>query len=213
MKELKSFVVITRFNEQYNWIKKYTDNYIVYNKGEDVPDDPKVLNVPNIGGNQRDIFHFAFTNYEKLPELTAFIQANPFDHCLQEEFEDLLYREEFTCIQYYCHVPTESWSRRGDDGGYEEAYGITQGIGSRGNCKYKSLDDFMNKYFSNYVHKDWIKFATGSQYIVERKQILKYPRLFWENMMNELNENFMLEAHIIERSLYYIFTENLKLNG
>lgn len=72
---IKAKLILSRYKEDFSWIKEYTDNYFVYNKGEVIEGDYRILNVENIGGNQRDIFKFIIDNYENLPELMAFVQA------------------------------------------------------------------------------------------------------------------------------------------
>ena len=214
MSQPEAKIIISRYKEDFEWVKEYTDNYLVYNKGEPI-DDSHVINTKNIGGNQRDIFKFIYDNYSKLPKLMAFIQANPFDHCKKEVFDKLIYNISFTALEFYGNTPANAMERRSDTGGFveynnswyikanNETYGVV--------CKYVSLDQFMEKFFSNYKHVDWIRFAPGSQYIIEKKQAEHYPRLFWKNLMKELPENFMSEAHIVERSLWMILQCNLEM--
>ena len=57
MKKIKAFLIISRFNEDISWINNYTSNYIIYNKGENLPETYKQKMVPNFGGNQYDIFN------------------------------------------------------------------------------------------------------------------------------------------------------------
>ena len=207
MKQPKAKIIISCFNEDFSWVKEYTDNYLVYNKGEPV-DDPHVINTKNIGNNQRDIFKFIYDFYDNLPELMAFIQADPFDHCKKETFDKLIYNECFTPLEDYGLVPANSLEGRDENGGfleknnswYIQANNITHGV----SCKYSSFDQFMEKYFSNYKTGSHIRFSPGSQYIIEKKQALHYPKTFWKSLMDELLENFMSEGHIIERSLWLI---------
>ena len=102
---------------------------------------------------------------------------------------------------------------KGVDGGYMErndSWYISAHNGTYNlTCKYNSFDEFMNKYFSNYSHIEWIRFTPGSQYIVTKEQCLFYPKSFWESLMNELNINRATEGHIIERALYMIFNNSL----
>ena len=217
MKKIPSFLVVSRYNEDYSWIYDYVDgdNYLIYNKGEKINNDPHVLNVPNIGGNQRDIFEFCYSHYKKLPNTVAFTQAYPWDHCPLDFFKKLIYNEFFTPLEFYGFTPANGLEGRTENGNFLEGnvpwyiashnktYGLT--------CRYSSLDEFMNKYFENYFHVDYIPFAPGSQLIIEKSQILQYPRKFWKQMRNELDGFNMTEAHVIERSLTLIFTGGLKL--
>jgi hypothetical protein len=70
---IKAFLVISRFNEDVSWINNYPSNYIIYNKGEKLPKSYKQKMVPNSGANQYDIFDYIYTNYDKLPDLIAFM--------------------------------------------------------------------------------------------------------------------------------------------
>lgn len=209
MLEIKSFFIVSRYNEDVDWIHQYTDNYVIYNKGEFL-EEKNVINVPNHGGNQFDIFRFAHENYYSLPETMVFVQANPFDHCKKETFDKMIYNEKFTSIEDYSHIPESSVHKKSDNGGYMEinnSWYISAHNGTWGlTCKYESFDDFMHKYFKNYKHIDFIRFCPGSQYIIERDQIQRYPLAFWSMMMSELPEKNMTEAHIIERALWYILT-------
>jgi hypothetical protein len=53
-----SFLVVSRFNEDISWINNYTSNYIIYNKGEELPSEYNQIMAPNFGGNQYDIFRY-----------------------------------------------------------------------------------------------------------------------------------------------------------
>jgi len=207
MKQPKAKIIISRFKEDFDWVKEYTEDYLIYNKGEPI-DDPHIINTKNIGGNQRDIFKFIHDFYDDLPDLMAFMQAYPFDHCKKETFDKLIYNECFTSLEDYGVIPANAYEKRDHDGGflernnswYIEANNATYNVG----CKYSSFDQFMEKFFSNYKTGAHVRFAPGSQYIIEKKQALHYPKIFWRSLMNELPENFMSEAHIIERSLWTI---------
>lgn len=208
--------IVSRFNEPFEWIRDYTDNYIIYNKGDYIPNfDDRILNTENIGGNQRDIFHFAYTNYENLPNMMVFVQGNPFDHCKKEVFDILIKNRHFTPLEYYGPTPANNYEQRDSEGGFMEInnswYINAHNNSNSLTCRYNSFDDFMQLYFENYTHVDWIRFSPGSQYMVKKQQILQYPKTFWYSLMNELKEKNSTEAHIIERALYYIFVGKYKL--
>lgn len=204
-----NFFILSRYNEPYNWIIDYSDsNYLIYNKGTPVEEE-RVINIENIGGNQRDIFKFFYDNYETLPDYMIFIQAYPFDHCQRKTFDDLINCDKLTALEDYTHV-TESNVHIKDekDGGYCEinnSWYIPAHNGTYNqSCVYNNFDEFMYKYFSDYKHLDWIRFAPGSQYLIPKQNALQYPKIFWKYLMEELYKNNMTEAHIIERSLFMI---------
>lgn len=217
MKKPKCFFVISRFNEDASWIKKYTNNYIIYNKGKELL-GLKAIKRPNFGGNQFDIFHFIYNNYHHLPNLMAFVQANPFDHCKKEVFDKLICQEKFTPLEYYGNTPANSYEKRDLDGGfleinnswYLEAHNKTiKEKGYKITCPFKNFNQYMNEIFENYDYPKFIRFAPGSQYLVEKERCLYYPKGFWKHIMDifpkDQRVNGGIEAHIIERSLWLIF--------
>jgi hypothetical protein len=214
-KKTNSFFVITKFNESIEWVKEYTNNYLIYNKSKSIENDSHVINVPNIGGNIKDIFEFAYTYYDNLPKFIIFCQAIPWDHCKKEIFDNLINNTEFTPLEYCGNIPSNNWEKRTFDGKFLEinnSWYISQ-INNLYNqkSKYYSFDEFMNHYFENYSHVNYVRFAPGSQYVVSKKNILHYPKSFWKTVSEELTTTFSAEAHIIERSMWYILNNTYTL--
>jgi hypothetical protein len=215
MNEPKAFLIISRYDEDFSWVDEYTSRYLIYNKGEFIYNNPRLLNIANIGGNQKDIVYYAYHNYDELPELVAFVQANPWDHCKVGTFDKLIYNECFTQLEDYGFRPANNFEGRTPDGKfleinnswYIQAHNGTYGL----TCKYHSFDDFMNIYFKDYVHLDYLQFSPGSQYIVEKQQFLSYPKKFWGQLSMELTKLNTTESHIIERALFYILTHRYEL--
>jgi hypothetical protein len=209
-KELKPFFVLSRYEEDPSWIKEYTENYIIYNKGPALDDSFNTKSMPNIGGNQYDIAHFIYDNYDNLPEFMAFLQAFPWDHCNREKFDKIIYNEHFTSLESYEHLENTHAHIKDRDGGYMEinnswyipAHNRTYGL----TCKYKSYHEFMQILFRNYDFPNYIRFAPGSQYLIAKNDALRHSKKFWKFIIDELPRNSMTEAHIVERSMLYILT-------
>jgi hypothetical protein len=207
-KKLKSFLVISRFSEDVNWINELTDNYIIYNKGNKLEGFKQKL-VPNIGANQYDIFSFIYENYDNLPDLIAFMQGDPFDHCLKSRFDELIYNESFTSLFGDINYP---------DGVYYESnnnWYMNPTHFSPPPSKFSSFDEYMNFIFEDYTHLDTLIFPPGSQIIVEKERCLYYSRNFWKKLMDDVICNVVgmnggIEAHIVERSIQIIFENKFK---
>ena len=231
MTGLKAVFVVTRFKEDVSWIKNYTDNYVIYNKGESLGEGYNEVLLSNDGHNQKDIFEFIYRNYENLPDLIAFLQGNPFAHCSRKDFNLLIKSEKFTSLESYKNNVVSG--RVNSEGFYIEHnnrihYKNSDGLyteknnnfyiewhqslkRSRSPCIFKSFDDFMQSIFENYEHLEWITFCPGSQYIIERERALFYPKSFWKKLMSFLNNGFeMTEAHVIERGVGLIFQNKYK---
>lgn len=207
-------IIISRYKEDFSWIKDYPYDYVVYNKGEPIEDNPHILNVEDIGENVRDICHFIWINYDDLPDIMVFLQGYPFDHCAKKEFDKLIHNEFLTPLEYYGDYPSNAWERRTPDGKFLEinnSWYINHFNNEyKQECKYSSFDEFMTHYFEDYVALDWVRFPPGAQIIVPKEKVLYYPRKFWETMMNDLNSQLPTEAHIVERSMWYIMSDIYK---
>ena len=204
------FFVVSRYNEDSSWIRDYTENYLIINKGEPLPKGFKTKRLPNVGGNQFDIAWFICKNYKKLPETMVFVQAFPWDHCNQERFNQLIKNTEFTPLESYEYLDNTDAHIIDETGGYTEINNSWY-IASHNNthnitCKYSSYNQFMEKIFKNYDKPSYIRFSPGSQYLVPKEAVLRYPKKFWRCLAEELPRKSMTEAHIIERSLWYILT-------
>ncbi len=208
-------VIVSRYNENIDWLKDYDFDYIIYNKGMKVEGDFNVKDVENIGNNQRDIFQFIVENYENLPEIMIFVQATPFDHCNREKFDSCLNNTTFTPLESYSHIPINQAQCLDSEGGYMEinnSWYITAHNQTHNQiCRFNSFDEFMDKIFKNYVPAYWNRFSPGSQYLITKEISKHYPKKFWEYLMNMLNRNNMTEGHIIERALLMIFKCELEL--
>jgi len=209
------FFVISRFKEDVSWIKDVSEDYIVYNKGEDDLVEYKTKRMPNIGANQRDIFHFIHENYDNLPELMAFVQGDPFDHCKDNSFYELIKSRKYTKLAQYPDWPDGYWET--NTSWYVPCH--TSYIRSKGieyNCRYTDFHQYATEIFSDYDYPAMLKFPPGSQFIVERRQCLFYPREFWSYLMSIFpdgeNLNGGAEAHIIERSMSLIFENRYNPN-
>jgi hypothetical protein len=209
MRELKAFLVISRFNEDISWINNYTSNYIIYNKGEQLPPPFKQKLLPNFGANQYDIFRFIHDNYENLPNLIAFMQGNPFDHCLPERFNQLIYNEFYTPLFGDINYPHGKYSEENTSWYINASFN-----GHKPPSKFNSFDEYMNHMFEDYTPINQLYFPPGSQLIVEKERCLFYSKTFWGRLMdvisNEEGMNGGREAHIIERSIQLIFENKYK---
>jgi hypothetical protein len=205
---MRPFFVVTRYKENVEWVKNYTDQYIIYNRNEPIHAE-HYYNTENVGGNQRDICHFIYNNYDNLPDIMVFVQGYAFDHCKKEIFDKLIKNKEFTPLEYYGNIPSNGWENRTSDGGFLEINNdwYIDILNNQHNqlCKYNSFDDIMNHYFENYFHLDWIRFSPGSQFLITSKDATIYPKSFWKYLMNDMISVHCTEGYIVERMMNYIF--------
>lgn len=217
-KEPKAFFVVSNWNNDVSWIENYTRNYIIYDKSHTLNlENTKIIQPKNVGYNIYDICHFIVRNYDCLPDLIAFLEGNPLDHCKKETFDKLIYNDYFTPIEDYSHVPESYAHKKAEDGGYMErnnSWYIQSHIQTHGpevNRYIRSYNQFLDLMFENSRYPDWIRFSPGAQYIVPKENIKYYSRDFYERLMSLVNyHRIPVEAHVIERALHYIFTNEFK---
>jgi hypothetical protein len=213
MNQPKAFIVVSRYNENLDWLTKLTNNYIVYNKGEEIFGIKQIMS-PNFGGNQYDIFRYIHDNYENLPDLIAFVQGDPYDHCIPEKFDSLIYNEHYTLLFADKNYPD---GKRHDWPYWEHnnSWYINEPWNShKPPCKFADFHDYANSLFENYEPLEIVTFPPGSQIIVEKERCLFYSKSFWNKLMNavcqEVGMNGGRETHIIERSIQIIFENQFK---
>ena len=209
----KAFFVVSNWNNDVSWVKDYTDNYIIYDKSNTLPKGDKIIKIKNVGYNIFDIFHFIVNNYDNLPDIIAFLQGNPFDHCKKETFNKLIYNTCFTPIEDYSHVPESKAHKKDLDGGYMEVNNSwylgahRQEYGSQVRKYLSSYNQLLREIFKSPEYPLWIRFAPGAQYIVPKENILFYSKEFYKKLISYVDyHRIPAEGFALERAMYYILT-------
>jgi hypothetical protein len=202
--EPKAKFIVQRYDEDISWVKDYTSNYLIINKGKPLEGE-KIIQTDN---NGKSMLRYLWQYYDELPELMAFLQGEPFEHCKKEVFNILIYNSWFTPLESIDWPESISY-KKDAVGGFIEINNSS--VTYEG--KYKNFDEFMGHYFKNYTHIDWVRFAPGEQYIIEKHRALFYPREFWKALDNEMPIWLwpLPVGHFIERALWTIFQCNLEL--
>jgi hypothetical protein len=214
MNKPKVFIVVSRYKEDVSWIDSLTDDYIIYNKGEKLPKKYKQILAPNFGGNQYDIFRYIHDNYDNLPELMAFVQGDPFDHCISDRFNELIYNESFTLLFGDKNYPDGNYMGSPYWETNSNWYMNEPWQSHKSQSKFAGFDNFAEHIFSDYTHQPTLTFPPGSQLIVEKERCLYYSKNFWKKLMDsvcqEVGMNGGIETHIIERAIQIIFENTYK---
>ncbi len=233
----KKVMLISHFNENLQWAQKYPFKKVVFSKGKKITKltakklNAQIIKSMNFGGNQYDLVRYICENYNKLPDFIITLQGNPFDHCSQKKLDKIINNNQYTSIESYFtkELPCEkerpiinkikdSFTKVNIDGEYGEINnswfiksvnrGVYEKLGFL-TCRIEKTDDFLNSIFSDYRRLNVLKFSPGSQYIIEKNQILKYSLNFWNKLKQFIPKapiNGGVEAHILERSLNTIFS-------
>ena len=218
------YSIISRYEEDINWLNNAPLEGVVINKGFDVETQNTSFVIEqrrNFGANQYDLCNYIYQNYEQLPELIMFIQANPFDHCSERIFYQKVSARQpcFLDDAALTAIPNRGWRKSLEiDGGFSEKNTnwyiaeVNKLVFKKFNyitCQIASYDEFMSAIFQNYSRLEWLRFAPGSQYIVSSCQCRRYTRNFWKVLRDFIPSvegmNGGAEVHILERALGIIF--------
>jgi hypothetical protein len=201
-----------------SWIKKLSIDYLILDKKGGLPDHLKIKKQKNVGQNIYDIFDYIYQNYDQLEDILIFCRAcimfpknRPWPYsngnCSEDKFFNLIENENLTEIHdYETHYHDGYSSYIGKDNEFNEIN--TSWYLKKHKARYfYSFNHFMNFMFSNYSNLKYIRFSPGGAYVIPKKNILFYSRNFYKNIRRFLSWDIVIgDAHILERSLYYIFS-------
>jgi hypothetical protein len=220
-------------NLKDSWVDEYSDNYVIYDKYHRFEESNKVKHQKNVGQNIYDMFDFIVENYDNLPETTIFCRACflwkkdrvPYGeppnldkdgnklsngNCSVDHFLNLSNNTTFTELHDYgtdVHgVGPNASSKYGDGGSYLEVKNNSY-FGPHPGKYYNSIDTFFNDMYKNPTLPHFIRFSPGGNHIIPKSNILRYSKKFYERIREILSWDIVIgEAHMIERSIYTIFT-------
>jgi len=209
-----TFLMVSNYNADISWVLDYTNNYIIYDRSETDEwikpfDHKKVIKVPNIGWDLYDKFTYIIDNYHNLPETMILTKGNIFKYISKEEFDTICNNKFFTPIftkHHKTYLPVSFYDQNGmyneiNDSWYLNIFPAKY---------FKTYNDFIWRYVKK-IPK-YIEFAPGSNYLVTKDNILKYPKSFYEKLKKYVSYGpHPGEAQIMERILYYLWRGDLDL--
>ncbi len=159
-------LVVSRYNENLDWLKNVSWNYIVYNKGEDnLPEWIKnKIRLANIGREAHTYLTYIIDNYDNLPEYTIFVQGNPFDHS------------------------NKLIDKIGEFDGKNGFFPITDKFrrGRKGRVEHRIIKLGQKLFLENISD---LRFAHGAQFIVSKEAILFHTKATYQKIID-----FMIEG-------------------
>ena len=169
-------IVIARYKEDINWIDKLPTGWlpvIIQKKNEELDGD-----MPN-AGREPGSFLFAIAkhyNQIKPNDVWAFVQGNPFDHCAN--FMDKIELAE----KNKGYTPLGG-SKACDDNGAPDHPNLP-------------IKQYYKKWLHRTCPKDF-KFTPGGQFIVRGKDLLRYSRQWYVDVMDDVTPAW--NCYIMER--------------
>lgn len=239
----KNFLVVSDYNWipdniEESWISKYTNNYLIYDKyhRDCWKDHEKVIRQRNVGQNHYDMFDYIFTNYDDLPENIIFCRASLFfpkgektspspernastGNYNEEDFAKNCNNTWLTELHDfgqeahdpYIHQPVPA-SKMAEDGGFLELNNSWY-MNQAKRTYFDSLNSFFLDVYKNPQLPMYIRFSPGGNYIIPKKNILKYSKNFYKKIRDYMAEDIITaEIWLIERATYTIFSCDWEVN-
>jgi hypothetical protein len=200
-------IIVAHYEENLEWIKnrsgQYYDKVCVYHKGNSQWKNPGFshwIPLKNVGREAHTYLTHIINNYDRLAEITIFLQGHIHDHTQGYNIFDLLYRThkrglfapivtEYSNWGYITHV--DPW--------------LSDLLSER----MKGADFTFGEFYAQVFEKNppvQIKNCWAGLFGVHRDRILRYPKAFYEKLIKYLDNHSNPEnGHYFERLWYHLF--------
>ena len=208
-------LIIARYNEDLDWLKKYKDFKItVYNKGLELKVTPfyKIINLENKGRESHTWLYHIVKNYNNLNENNIFLQGKIDDlNCMvysePKKYLKKIDKYGFSVSRFGLLGPTHWKWNIGieNDERYKE-----QWINNEITKSDMGFRNFALKIFPNIPL--FVATSYGGCFAVKKETILQHKIIFYERLLDILSKSKNpIEGHYMERLWCYIFTQNKPL--
>jgi len=202
-------IVLTNYNSDPSWVKKYTKNYLIYDRSDSleythgIPDN-KVIRVPNIGSDNYDRMTWIIDNYENLPDVVSLFKGNLFKYVTREEYDIIKDNKTFTPVLTKNHKEKEGVSYYHDGIYWEINDGwFLSGLPLQYPQNAKAVAQLMGISKMKYL-----PFAPGCNYILPKANILKHPKSLYIKLRDYMGwHRWPAEAAVVERGLYTLWKD------
>ncbi len=220
---IDSFVLVCSFNHDLSWLPRYTENYMVFERGlgSGIPpqlDREKIRQVSNNGSNFADYFTYIIENYESLPEVVFLIKGNVFPrHVRQHVFDTYTNkREPCSIIDRKKHRTNFPLDFFGKDGMYRELntdWYVHTGVPWK---HFQSLDSLLSHFDRSLKRNLYTRFSIGAEYIFTREYIQRIPKSIYEELLQIVSHGgqpigYTAECYIVERAFDRLLQSNFRL--
>lgn len=211
-------LVLARYNEDVSWVGVIDFPVTIYNKGaQNIASDGENLTIKtlyNVGREAHTYLHHIIQNWDSLPELTIFSQANPFEHTT--DFLDRLrynYRETTSLTtQHLPHHPgprVRSLDRVQYVHGHEVRYGMVYHFNEMGyHYNFNWFDRLWARLFESDSKPESPIFGYAAIWAVPRHRITARPKSFYSYCLKQLEVYpALINPFSLEAVWYYIWAD------
>lgn len=163
-------IVVARYNEDVSWLSDIQHDKIVYNKGNFLEN---TIVLKNIGREALTYLYHIVENYDNISEWTVFLQGNPFDHC-KNIIEIINNMPHSLDTLYKC-----------SNGCYPLAHTYYEESEETGRLLGVYPEELYKRFFIS--GKKIFRYASGAQYIVNKKNIINKSLKFYQDIIDKCN--------------------------
>ena len=208
-------IIIARYNEDLDWLKKHKDFKItVYNKGELLSDNKffKVINLENKGRESHTWLYHIVNNYYHLNKINIFLQGTI------DDLNCMVYKNPNDYLKKITKYGF-SVSRYGLLGPFHWDWNVNINKDIRYKKQWEnneiSKSDIGFRNFSKNLFPDIPLFVATSYsgcFAVTNEIIRQHDLLFYQKLLDLLSQHKNpIEGHYMERLWCYMFTKNRPL--
>jgi hypothetical protein len=146
-------VVISKYNEDSEWIKRINHKTIVYDKSDNPIEGS--IHRPNIGREAETLLFHIIKNYNRLPDLTIFLQGDPRSNPVKYTYDEVI--DEINKEHEHKLKTILTW----------------EGYTNIRNYWLKSCAVLNDVLFE--PNDDMVTYSSGVQYVIPKELILNRP--------------------------------------
>lgn len=216
-----SNIVVARYNEDLTWLKDTfkDDDVFVYNKGEfikssELPRAWKLFHIKNVGREAHTYLYHIVKNYERLADVTAFIQGRIEDHIEEKDDQGNVKKP----VQFLWDIAKQAYDE-GISGNTFYVHPSVKGAPSPwfkiADYRDDSLKDSgrtFGEWFANFIAMEYplsenFLWYGAALFAVSKENILRHPKAFYERLLATVDHHaHHEEAHYLERAWYYMMS-------
>jgi hypothetical protein len=156
-------VVISKYNEDVNWVKDIKYETIIYDKSNN-PVEGSIPR-PNIGREAETLLYYIIEHYNNLPDITIFLQGDPRSNPISFTYQEVI---DEVNKDHKCELKTIlTWEGNTIDSDYW----------------LKSVEILNSILF---VNGKQIKYSSGVQYVIPKEIILNRPLRLYEVLYDQV---------------------------
>jgi hypothetical protein len=194
-------IVVARFDENIEWLNDLTKyNVLIYDKHPTNPVVNACERLPNVGREGHTYLHHILKNYDRLADITVFLQGCISDH-LTGNRHPVAFVEELISEASSKGYSTPRWALPADPQFRHTSY-----FGKQLTPANESFGSWFRKFICPDFPNDRIVFYKNGLFAVHKSFVTHRLPSYYLTIKNQLLDEDGEAGHFLERSWLHIFT-------